>query len=255
MGHGTVADEIKGRTAGDGGSARADPRHRGGGRALPLLPRRLGALHGARDVDGGPGGAGLRPRARLRRVHAVPRRRATTPRARPSARTAGCAAAWTGTREHGPERPARLRHRPGRRLRGPAHRVGRRPSRRSGCDGIAIGGSLGADKEQMLRGRRLDDRGRCRRTSPRHLLGIGEIDDLVRGVELGIDTFDCAMPTRLGRHGMALVPDPEHRWRVDLTEARWQRRRRAADGRLPVPGLRAAATRAATCATCSRRAS
>ena len=33
---------------------------------------------------------------------------------------------------------------------------------------------------------------------PRHLLGIGEIDDLVRGVELGIDTFDCAMPTRLG---------------------------------------------------------
>ena len=37
--------------------------------------------------------------------------------------------------------------------------------------------------------------------APRHLLGIGEIDDLVRGVELGIDTFDCAMPTRLGRHG------------------------------------------------------
>ena len=41
---------------------------------------------------------------------------------------------------------------------------------------------------------------------PRHLLGIGEIDDLVRGVELGIDTFDCAMPTRLGRHGMASYP-------------------------------------------------
>jgi queuine tRNA-ribosyltransferase len=55
---------------------------------------------------------------------------------------------------------------------------------------------------------------------PRHLLGIGEIDDLVRGVELGIDTFDCAMPTRLGRHGVALVPDPEHRWRVDLTAGR-----------------------------------
>jgi ABC-type glycerol-3-phosphate transport system substrate-binding protein len=56
---------------------------------------------------------------------------------------------------------------------------------------------------------------------PRHLLGIGEIDDLIRGVELGIDTFDCAMPTRLGRHGMALVPAPEARWRVDLTAARW----------------------------------
>ena len=57
---------------------------------------------------------------------------------------------------------------------------------------------------------------------PRHLLGIGEIDDLVRGVELGIDTFDCAMPTRLGRHGMVLVPDPERRWRVDLSQARWK---------------------------------
>ena len=51
---------------------------------------------------------------------------------------------------------------------------------------------------------------------PRHLLGIGEVDDLIRGVELGIDTFDCAMPTRLGRHGVAVVPDPENRWRADL---------------------------------------
>ncbi len=59
-------------------------------------------------------------------------------------------------------------------------------------------------------------------TKPRHLLGIGEIDDLVRGVELGIDTFDCAMPTRLGRHGVALVCDPEKRWRVDLTAGRFK---------------------------------
>ena len=54
---------------------------------------------------------------------------------------------------------------------------------------------------------------------PRHLLGIGEVDDLIAGVELGIDTFDCAMPTRLGRHGTALVPDPDARWRLDLTKA------------------------------------
>jgi queuine tRNA-ribosyltransferase len=57
---------------------------------------------------------------------------------------------------------------------------------------------------------------------PRHLLGIGEIDDLVRGVELGIDTFDCAMPTRLGRHGMAVVPDPGRRWRADLSKGRFR---------------------------------
>jgi queuine tRNA-ribosyltransferase len=91
----------------------------------------------------------------------------------------------------------------------------------SGCDGIAIGGSLGGDKEQIYEvtgwttARLPEDR-------PRHLLGIGEVDDLIRGVELGIDTFDCAMPTRIGRHGMALVPDPAHRWRVDLTALRWR---------------------------------
>jgi queuine tRNA-ribosyltransferase len=30
------------------------------------------------------------------------------------------------------------------------------------------------------------------------------------------------MPTRLGRHGVALIPDPEHRWRVDLAKGRWR---------------------------------
>ena len=35
----------------------------------------------------------------------------------------------------------------------------------------------------------------------------------------GIDTFDCATPTRLARHGTALVPDPSARWRLDLTKS------------------------------------
>jgi queuine tRNA-ribosyltransferase len=91
----------------------------------------------------------------------------------------------------------------------------------SGCDGIAIGGSLGENKAQMhevvgwATAELPDDR-------PRHLLGIGEVDDLIRGVELGIDTFDCAMPTRLARHGMALVPEPEARWRVNLLNGRFR---------------------------------
>jgi len=87
--------------------------------------------------------------------------------------------------------------------------------------GIAIGGTLGENKDQMFEVvewaiDELDDE------RPRHLLGIGEVDDLVRGVELGIDTFDCAMPTRIGRHGMAVVPDPAKRWRVDLAKGRWR---------------------------------
>ncbi|HZO35556.1 MAG TPA: tRNA guanosine(34) transglycosylase Tgt [Solirubrobacteraceae bacterium] len=92
----------------------------------------------------------------------------------------------------------------------------------AGCDGIAIGGSLGQDKPQMH-----EVVGWATavlpEAPPRHLLGIGDIDDLVHGVALGIDTFDCAMPTRLGRHGVALVPEPDQRWRVDLTTSRWAR--------------------------------
>ncbi len=85
-------------------------------------------------------------------------------------------------------------------------------------DGVAIGGTLGQDKQQMSQvvawalAPLPDD---C----PRHLLGIGDPDDLVRSVRQGIDSFDCATPTRLGRHGTALVPDPGSRFRLDLTNA------------------------------------
>jgi queuine tRNA-ribosyltransferase len=36
---------------------------------------------------------------------------------------------------------------------------------------------------------------------PRHLLGIGEPEDLFMGIENGVDLFDCVAPTRLGRNG------------------------------------------------------
>jgi queuine tRNA-ribosyltransferase len=95
----------------------------------------------------------------------------------------------------------------------------------SGCAGIAIGGSLGQSKDQMheVVSWSTAELERLAPERPRHLLGIGEIDDLIVGVQLGIDTFDCAMPTRLGRHGVALVADPAARWRVDLVKSRWQR--------------------------------
>jgi queuine tRNA-ribosyltransferase len=54
---------------------------------------------------------------------------------------------------------------------------------------------------------------------PRHLLGIGDVDDIVHAVGAGIDSFDCATPTRLARHGTALVADPGRRWRMDLTKS------------------------------------
>jgi queuine tRNA-ribosyltransferase len=94
----------------------------------------------------------------------------------------------------------------------------------SACDGIAIGGSLGQDKAQMREvvGWTTEELERRSPERPRHLLGIGDVDDLVAGVRQGIDTFDCALPTRLGRHGVALVPDPDARWRTDLVKSRWR---------------------------------
>jgi queuine tRNA-ribosyltransferase len=54
---------------------------------------------------------------------------------------------------------------------------------------------------------------------PRHLLGIGDVDDLIECVARGIDMFDCVSPTRLGRHGTALVRDAERRWKLNVANA------------------------------------
>jgi queuine tRNA-ribosyltransferase len=114
------------------------------------------------------------------------------------------------------------------------------------CDGIAIGGSLGSEKPQMYEvvGWATDELDRLGDERPRHLLGIGDVDDLIRGVELGIDTFDCAMPTRIARHGMALVPEPESRWRVDLAKARFRDDRAPVMEGCPCPCCSAGFTRA-----------
>jgi queuine tRNA-ribosyltransferase len=116
----------------------------------------------------------------------------------------------------------------------------------SACDGIAIGGSLGRDKRQMYEvvSWATSDLEQLAPERPRHLLGIGEVDDLIAGVELGVDTFDCAMPTRLGRHGVALIPDPESRWRVDLIKSRWRRSPEPIMAGCPCPACSAGHSRA-----------
>ena len=40
---------------------------------------------------------------------------------------------------------------------------------------------------------------------PRYLMGVGTPDDLMQAVARGIDMFDCVLPTRNGRHGMAFT--------------------------------------------------
>ena len=109
----------------------------------------------------------------------------------------------------------------------------------SRCGGIAIGGSLGQDKPQMYEvvswtTAALD---RTAPERPRHLLGIGDIDDLLIGVGLGIDTFDCAMPTRLARHGVAIVARPDRPLARRPRQGALEELTRADHGGLPVPGL------------------
>jgi queuine tRNA-ribosyltransferase len=90
----------------------------------------------------------------------------------------------------------------------------------AGVDGIAIGGTLGRDKEEMA-GVLAFTAPLLPEEAPKHLLGIGEVDDLLGGIALGLDVFDCAVPTRLARHGVALAPSPETRWRLDMRKGRW----------------------------------
>ena len=51
---------------------------------------------------------------------------------------------------------------------------------------------------------------------PRYLMGVGTPDDLMQSVARGIDMFDCVMPTRAGRHGLAYT----RHGRINLRNAR-----------------------------------
>ena len=83
--------------------------------------------------------------------------------------------------------------------------------------GIAIGGSLGSTKEEMkdvvnFTASNLNE------IRPVHLLGIGDPIDIWTFVEQGIDTFDCVSPTRLARHGSALVKGREGKINLNNTK-------------------------------------
>ena len=85
--------------------------------------------------------------------------------------------------------------------------------------GYSIGGlSVGEPKEIMLEV--LDD---CAdylpENKPRYLMGVGSPDYLFEGVERGIDMFDCVLPTRIARHGLAMTSHG----RVQIKNAKYAR--------------------------------
>jgi queuine tRNA-ribosyltransferase len=86
-----------------------------------------------------------------------------------------------------------------------------------GFDGYAIGGlAVGEPQSVMLNMidaaiPHLPDH------QPRYLMGVGAPDDLLRSLSRGVDMFDCVMPTRAGRHGLAFT----RRGRLNLRNARF----------------------------------
>ena len=69
---------------------------------------------------------------------------------------------------------------------------------------------------------------------PRYLMGVGTPDDMLKSVARGIDMFDCVMPTRSGRHGLAFT----RRGRINLRNARHAEDMRPLDEESTCPAAR-----------------
>ncbi len=73
-------------------------------------------------------------------------------------------------------------------------------------DGFGIGGDMGDDRKEMIKmlgwvNPKLPER------KPKHLLGIGYLEDIPEVIKAGIDTFDCIVPTHYARHGVAFTSE------------------------------------------------
>ncbi|WP_018902380.1 tRNA guanosine(34) transglycosylase Tgt [Rhizobium sp. 2MFCol3.1] len=69
---------------------------------------------------------------------------------------------------------------------------------------------------------------------PRYLMGVGTPEDMLRSVARGIDMFDCVMPTRSGRHGLAFT----RRGKVNIRNARHAEDMRPLDEQSSCPATR-----------------
>lgn len=85
-------------------------------------------------------------------------------------------------------------------------------------DGYAVGGlSVGEPREKML-GMLSLVASNLPSVKPRYFMGIGDPVGVLQVISLGVDMFDCVLPTRLARHGAALTRDG----RINLKNARYR---------------------------------
>ena len=94
-----------------------------------------------------------------------------------------------------------------------------------GFDGYALGGlSVGESKEEMYFV--LDHVAHeMPAATPRYLMGVGEPEDLLAGIEAGIDMFDCVMPTRNARNGNLFTSEGK----VTIKQAKYREDERPLD--------------------------
>jgi queuine tRNA-ribosyltransferase len=74
-----------------------------------------------------------------------------------------------------------------------------------GFHGYAIGGLAVGEPQQVMLAMIEEVAPILPRDRPRYLMGVGTPEDLLEAVARGIDMFDCVLPTRNGRHGMAFT--------------------------------------------------
>ena len=92
-------------------------------------------------------------------------------------------------------------------------------------DSYAIGGSLGKSKQDMHHVLEWVIP-HLKKDKPRHLLGIGVVEDIFESVERGIDLFDCVSPTRIARSGYPHIRPPlgmkKNKYRYKLKLQKYQ---------------------------------
>ena len=85
-----------------------------------------------------------------------------------------------------------------------------------GFDGYAVGGLAVGEPQAVMLAMLEETVPALPHDQPRYLMGVGTPDDILAGIARGIDMFDCVMPTRAGRHGLAFT----RRGRVNMRNAR-----------------------------------
>ena len=103
-----------------------------------------------------------------------------------------------------------------------------------GFDGYAIGGLAVGESQKVTLKIVAETTPMLPADHPRYLMGVGTPDDLLEAVARGIDMFDCVLPTRNGRHGMAFT----RLGSINLANARHANDSRPLDERSAHPAAR-----------------